>query len=356
MQGDQRVDPGRLNTAPRTVGLLTLDDPTLRLAEGIAAKELDRPELVVVQRAVEEVEATGPRRERVAGRRSRAEVELVDVDRELAYRSVGVHDGEGNHRLAGPTPEVVDVERNPGRQQHELGQEDGQFLPRPLAEERQPHAGEDPARADPAFSTDVVQGQLHVGVRRSVAGQLERHVRLDRRRKVRRTPVVGRPRSVVTLAGADPARGRQRLALGADPEELSQEEILRIHRHVGLELALPPAVFVLTLLEGGDGALEAVGGGTVPRDRPPAAKGDPNGIPVVTLGGVGSEERGERHQLSRSVTNLAMATSSLFGPGASATRSSAASAAVRCASARAVVSSLAPALLEQDPCPFHVGG
>src|SRR5262249_38831270 len=73
----------------------------------------------------------------------------------------------------------------------------------------------------------------------------QRAVGLDRRRVVGWTTQERRPGAVLTLLGADPVRRQPRLFLGADAEEVAQEEILGIHGHVRLELALPPAGVVL---------------------------------------------------------------------------------------------------------------
>ena len=98
--------------------------------------------------------------------------------------------------------------------------------------------------------------------------------------------VVGRPRAVVALLRADPARRRRaRAAVVEDAEVVAQEEILGVDGHVRLELALPPAVGVLQreqVLERARSSASAGGGDRqrrasviVMRALPPASAGAP---------------------------------------------------------------------------------
>ena len=77
-----------------------------------------------------------------------------------------------------------------------------------------------------------------------IAGEPQRDVRLDRRRELRRAAEETRPRAVVALLRADPVRRARGLG-AADAEELAQQQVLGVHRDVGLELALPVAALVL---------------------------------------------------------------------------------------------------------------
>ena len=98
---------------------------------------------------------------------------------------------------------------------------------------------------DAAEVADELRGPAHVrGVCR-VAREPQRDVRLDGRRQVRGAAVEGRPGSVLALLRADPACGRVLLLGREDAEEVADEEILGVDRHVRLQLALPPAVRVL---------------------------------------------------------------------------------------------------------------
>ena len=122
----------------------------------------------------------------------------------------------------------------------------GTSLPRPQPEQRQPHVREHAraARCPPCARTNAAARAHVLGVGR-VAGQAQRPVGLDRRRQLARAAVEVRPRAVGALLGADPGGRALGLVGAADAEELAQEHVLGVHRHVRLQLALPPAGVVL---------------------------------------------------------------------------------------------------------------
>ena len=99
------------------------DDPALGPGQQRQpAQRTDRPALVAVQEPVEE-RRNGPAQVPSGGRRRgpRPVRSSSMLDRDRPDRPVGADDGQGDHRLAGPAAEVVDVEGNPRRQEHELG-------------------------------------------------------------------------------------------------------------------------------------------------------------------------------------------------------------------------------------------
>ena len=113
------------------------------------------------------------------------------------------------------------------------------------ARRREPHPREDAGRLDAAGVADERRGAAHVLGPGRVARDPQRHVGLDRRRQVARAAVVRRPRAVRPLVRADPGRGLARGLSRLEAEEMPQEDVLGVDRHVRLELALPPAVRVL---------------------------------------------------------------------------------------------------------------
>ena len=252
VQCHERVHPGRLNPSPRAVRLLSPDDPAFRRAQREPSQPCDRPALVGMKHPVQKVQPSRPRGERTPRARGRTDVQLVYVDGELTHGTVGVDHGERHHGLAGPASEVVNVEGDRRREQHELGGDDRKAVPRPLAEKGQPDPGEDPAGPDAALLADVRRGAAHVGSVGRIARQTEGHVRLNGRREIRGAAEEVGPGPVVALAGADPARGGGRLLLRADAQELAQEEVLRVHGDVRLQLAFPPALLSLARHECGD--------------------------------------------------------------------------------------------------------
>src|SRR4029434_7298845 len=65
VQREHRVHPGRLDAAPRAVGLLALEDPLAREPARQLAQPPDRMALVPLERAVEALEPPLPGRERM---------------------------------------------------------------------------------------------------------------------------------------------------------------------------------------------------------------------------------------------------------------------------------------------------
>ena len=272
--------------------LLVGHDPPFGPRQRGPAEEPDGPALVAVQQPVEQGEAPAPGGQRCLGATALTAPELVDPDVDPPHRPVVRHDAQGDHRLAGPACEVIDVEREPPRQEHKLGREHRELLPRPQAEEGQPDACEDPGRLDPTGGEHILGRPKHVRRVGGVAGQAEGQVGLDRGRELRWATIEVGPRAVVALVGPDPLRAGRRLLFGSDAEELAEQEILRVHRHVGLELALPVARGLLHGQEGIARRVEALAG------RPRLASGHRR-PPLI-----------DRRHRSRSVTNRAMATSS----------------------------------------------
>ncbi len=273
----QRVHPRRLDAPPRAVGLLAAHDPRLGARDRLAAQRGQRVALVHPQRAVqapqprarpgpggggggggEKGEATarggggtgragagagfGPRSAR--GPRLRA-MQVAQVERQRLFGAPRHHQRQRHDRLARPAAEVVDVQRRPPRQHHDLRRQRGDSLPRPQPEQRQPHVREHPRRLHPALLAHPLRRPAHVLRLGRVASQAQRPVGLDRAQEVAGPTVEVGPRPILALLRADPRRRALGLGRGADPEELAQQHVLGIHRHVGLQLAAPPARLVL---------------------------------------------------------------------------------------------------------------
>ncbi len=97
------------------------------------------------------------------------------------------------------------------------------------------------ARSMPPCAADELGGGAHVLRLGRVAGEAQRPVGLDRRGQLAGAAVEVRPGAVGALLGADPGRGALGLVALADAEELAQEHVLGVHRHVRLQLSAPPA-------------------------------------------------------------------------------------------------------------------
>ena len=221
VQRDQRVDPRRLDAAPAAVLLLPRDDP---LGAPAHRGRAGRPRAGAsracrsyrVQHPVEPRERRWPAEPAI-----RSPGVRLAASADAGARSSSRPNGSGRTGRSeptmvsgtivwrGPARPVVDVQREPGGQVDQLGRHDRQVVPGPLAEQRQPDAGEHPGRLDAAAVADPGRRRRHVrGVGR-VAGQPQRHVRLDRGGQVAVAAAEVRPGAVGALAGPDPP-GRRR--------------------------------------------------------------------------------------------------------------------------------------------------
>ncbi|CAM5489791.1 hypothetical protein STANM309S_01357 [Streptomyces tanashiensis] len=204
VEGDDGVDGRRLDAAPAAVVLLALDDPPGGDVHGGAADPARGEAVVDVQRLVEPLEdpvPAGGRGERpVRVRPRRVGVQFVQREGRGPDRALRGDDGERHDRLPGPAAEVVDVEREPLRQEEQLRRQLGQVLPAPPAEEGQPDPGEDPAPAIPPLArTTRRRGPCagpRAGLRRAAAPhrppRWRRARRVRRRRWPRRRPRAAR--------------------------------------------------------------------------------------------------------------------------------------------------------------------
>lgn len=144
-----------------------------------------------------------------------------------------------------------------------LRREFGEVRPLPPAEQGEPDPGEDTGRDDAAPLADPGRGLRHVRRLRLVAGQAQGDVRLDGGGEFARPAVEGGPGAVLALLTADEQGGGPRGGLVQDAQELPQKQILGVHGHIGLEVALPPALGVLRGQQEAGGALYGAYGGIV---------------------------------------------------------------------------------------------
>src|ERR1039458_7439388 len=190
VEADQGVDPGRLDPAPAAVLLLPGDDPVSAAAQGGTAHRPYRP---------------GP----LAVTLEHLQDPVQPAEGELPTGPV-----RGLRRLAGPVTWLI-LARLPDLVQAE---------------------GEGPDRAERAH-----HGQRPDRLPRQPQGD----VGLDGRRQVTGAAEEVGPGSVGPLLGGDPPAGRSGLLLRADAEELTEQQVLSVHRDVGFQLPLPPALLIL---------------------------------------------------------------------------------------------------------------
>ena len=196
-----------------------------------------------MQQRVDGLEPSRPGAERVTGQRLGARFQLIDVEAELVRRSIRAHDGEGDHGLAGPAREVVDVEGHSTGHEHEFWWHHGQLAPGPEVEQGEPDPREDATALRPRpCDNECARARAEVLVVGRVAREAQRDVGLNGGRQIGRTAEEVGPGAVFALARANPRRRRRGLFGRSNAEELAQEKVFGVHRDVRLELALPPAV------------------------------------------------------------------------------------------------------------------
>ena len=254
-QGQQRVDPGRLDAGPGAVGLLAVEQPALGRAQ---RPMMQRSHVVALQHAQDAVQAREEARpaQRVARPADREVAPLPGVAPQLLDAGAGRHGGRGpqaeddrdrHDRGARPGGELVDVEREPAGQQHEPGRHGRQAVPVVLVEEGQPELREDPRPGDAAVGQHPVARAHHMRGVGILAGQLQREVGLDGRAELPRAAVPLRPIALRLLMMPQVAPDlRPDLAVG-DAQVVREQQVLRRDRHVGFELAPPVAVAVLVV-------------------------------------------------------------------------------------------------------------
>ncbi len=248
VQRHDRVHPRRLDAAPAAVGLLAGDDPVDAPAQrGAPGAFFGSLGSILCSALSRLLNATRPGvlLPALGCLPGNLGVQLVDRERQRVARLEGGDDRERDDRLPGPAAPVVDVQREPRRQVDDLRRDHRQVIPGPQAGQGQPDPGEDAGRGDAALAGDPAGRALHVLGVRVVARQLERDVGLDRGGQVAGAAVEVGPGAVLALLRADPDGGLRGVGLGQDAEEVPEQHVLGVHRHVGLKLADPPAARVL---------------------------------------------------------------------------------------------------------------
>ncbi len=180
--------------------------------------------------------------------------------RQASHRPVVHDDCEGHDRLTRPAREAVDRDRHLRAHEDELGRKLRQLVPRPQAEEREPDPREDARCADAAAVLDeaACAGEpVVVGIE---AGHAESGIGLERRGQIGLAVPVDRPRAVLPLTRQELVDELPRRLGVAQAQELEQEQVLRGHGHVRLELAAPPAALGLEVEQALERGLERVFG------------------------------------------------------------------------------------------------
>ena len=243
----------RLDAAPLSVAVLVAQDPLDGARDGATADRPPAYRAEGLERAVDGEEEVPRRHELgrareghvVTRRRPHPELRHRRLRRYADRRPVRREQRQRHHRAARPARHRVDVEREPRRQQHELDRHRRHTGPRKLVEVCEPHAREDTGAREPALAEDEVARAGECGLAGVHLHELQGEVGLDRRRQAARSTMINRP-AAVGLLEREQALGEAPLDVGpCAPEEAVEEDVLGLHRHVGLERRVPVPAGVL---------------------------------------------------------------------------------------------------------------
>ena len=206
-QRNQAVHPGGLDAGPAAVVLLMLQYPADGLLFGQFAEGVEAQAVVnCAYGALRQMHQAGQvearrRRQRVVGGGAPVGEQFVNgaFRRYGTHRAAGQHDGQGHDAAPGPAGKAVDAEGRPGGQQNHFGGQTRRAVPFPLAEQRQPDAGEHPRFGNAAPFQDEPAGPAHRLRIGRLAAQLQGEVALYRCGQVAGRAVVNRPGAVVPL-------------------------------------------------------------------------------------------------------------------------------------------------------------
>ena len=182
-------------------------------------------------------------------RGGRRHEQLLDPDRTRVLRSwlQGHQDHERYDHGPRPVGHLVEVEREPTRQQHDLNRHHRHRAPGDLAEQRERDPGEHVAAGGAAMRQNCLARAPHVRRLRIVADQLQGIVGLDAGAEIEIAAGIERPAAVVGLAGAQvnpdlPLERRVDLV-----EEMLEQDVFGRDARIGLELEEPMPVGTLQL-------------------------------------------------------------------------------------------------------------
>ena len=138
----------------------------------------------------------------LAHRLRRRDEQLGDARRRADWRARGFKacsTSSGTMHRARPVGNLVEMERKPARQQHDLDRHRRHAAPGNCAVEREQEAGEDIAPCRPAMGENRFARAAHVRRVGIVADHLEREIGLDAGADVERAGVNERPAAMVAL-------------------------------------------------------------------------------------------------------------------------------------------------------------
>ena len=159
---------------------------------------------------------------------------------------------------ARPVRDLVQMEREPARQQHDLHRHHRHAAPRHLAEQRQLRPGEDIAAFGPAGAQNRLAGSPHMRGLRVVADDLQREIRLHAGRQIERAIMEQRPTAMRGLGGAQIVADLA-LQIGVDPvQKMLEQHVFGRDGRVRLKLEHPVPVGALMPPQRRAGAVDGV--------------------------------------------------------------------------------------------------
>ena len=261
-----------LDSAPRAVGLLMLEEPFFGVSQRARAQRFYFMAIVKAQRLVGEVQRVAQRQQFFSARLFELrEMRRLDVQLEHSALVVDLFFGprrlqhhQSHQRSARPRAQLVDVEREPVREKRDLDRQRRRRIPGNLAHRRQVKARQRPAIHDAALRQNPAPRRRHRLVAGAHAGQLQRKITFDRRRQIAFAALVKRPTPVRTLR-VEQILLQARLGLDVNRvHEMVEDDELRVHLRVRLERRVPVA---LGLLQREQRALRAIDGVVDLRDE-----------------------------------------------------------------------------------------
>ena len=171
--------------------------------------------------------------------------QLVDADAFGIFRQrlQRRHHHQRHDRGARPVGNLVEMERRPFRQQHDLDRQHRHRAPGQHAVESEQEAGEDVDAGSAAAAADRLARPHHMRRIDGIADHLQRKIGFDAGAHVERAVLHQRPAAMVALRAAQIVRdlGFEHAVDGLG-EIVAQQDIFRRYRAVGFQLEHPVSV------------------------------------------------------------------------------------------------------------------
>ena len=186
-----------------------------------------------------------------------------DATRIGGARLQGLQDQKRDHDRARPVGDLVEMERKPARQQHDLDRHGRNAAPGNGAVKRQQEAGEDIAPGCAAMGEDRFARAAHMRRLRIVADHLEGEIGLHAGAGIERARMNERPPAVSALDSPEIDRDQAlEFEIGLFAAKMPEQHVFGGDRRVGLEFEAPMAIITLLgeqrLRRAGNMALEHV--------------------------------------------------------------------------------------------------